>query len=202
MSASNPRAPTRKQIKAVFGDDKRWIKSIEQLFELIPDEINALIDELKAANDLWIGPALGNLNARVSEIIKRQDQDIQFKLADYTLLNNDSGVVMDTASGNRIVTMPDATNWKNEDKFVQNSGANQVSVELDGTQTVSGVEVLLLPDDTPYTTANMKSDGSNLILLSDRSPGAILGANYWVTDTGSRIVKENGEAIVFVVSNG
>lgn len=58
MAARNPRAPTRKQIKAVFGDDKRWIKAIEQLFEVVPDDLDESIDELFDSLFSWLGPAV------------------------------------------------------------------------------------------------------------------------------------------------
>ena len=199
MAAPNPRAPTRKQLSKFLGEDKRLIKSFEQLFDVVPDDLTGLFDEIKANQDLFIGPAIGNIYARISEIVKRLDQDIQFKTSDYTLLNNDSGAIFDTASESLIATMPDAADWKNEDKFVQNSGANQVSIELNGTQTVSGVEVLLIPADTPYPVANMKSDGNNLILLSDRNGSNVIGADYWETQLGEQLTTQLGERLVFRV---
>jgi hypothetical protein len=195
MAALNPRAPTRKQLKKIFGDDKRLIKSFEQLFEVVPDTIESNIEEATEALFSWVGPALSSLSAQISKLGPRT---IQFKSGDYTLIPSDSGVVSDSSSI-RTYEMPSSSLWTDQNKFVQNAGTEVVHVVLVGDQQVSGVDVLILESDTPHVTANIKSDGSNLILLSDRSSNDILGANYWVDETGDRMVDETGDELIFVI---
>lgn len=67
MAAKNPRAPTRRQIKAVFGDDKRWIKAIEQLFDVVPDDLDASIEELFEGQYSWLGPAINAVTGKAFE---------------------------------------------------------------------------------------------------------------------------------------
>lgn len=67
MPANNPRAPTRKEFQKIFGNDKRLIKAFEQLFELIPDEIDSSIEELFEGQFSWLGPAVNAAKAKAFE---------------------------------------------------------------------------------------------------------------------------------------
>lgn len=192
----DPTIPTREELASVLNNDSRLIDAFEELFLIIPDELNALILELQGAIYSEVSPSINRLNGSVGEIWKRLNQEIQTESSDYTLLLNDSGVKL---SGESTATMPDAALWKNEDKFVENAGSEQISIELSGTQTVSGVDLIFLRSNLPYPIAFMKSDGSNLILLSDRDNENLIPAVYWETQLGEQMETKFGEKLAFRV---
>lgn len=156
-------------------------------------------EELFNAIYQWLGPAISSNNAQIFEILKRLNQEIQFKDVDYELLLNDSGVILDTDAGDIIATMPDAALWKNEDKFVENAGDNVVSIELFEDQQVSGVDVLLLYPSALNPVANMKSTREGLTLLSDRNGSDVVGTDLWITKFGEQMTTKFGEKLVFKV---
>lgn len=147
----------------------------------------------------WIDEVTRILGDEITRTNDRLNQAIQFKAVDYVLLVDDSGVIEDSSLGSKIVTMPDSTLWKNQDKFVENAGANTVSIELNGTQQVSGVDVILISPNTPYPVAEFKSNGPGLTLLSDRNGSDVIGAQYWETKLGDQLTTKFGEKLVFRV---
>lgn len=196
---ADPRAPTRKELARSFNGDQRMIRAFEKLFDLIPDDLNSLVLEIQDAVFNWVGPSIGQLNSQIAEIIKRHDQDIQFEDSDYDLLLNDSGVVADTDPGDLVFKMPDASNWKNEDKFVQNIGANTATMEGYEGQTISGVDVMLIESNRPHPIAYVKSDGANLIFLSDRFDSNVLGADFVIGDDGTEVIGDDGTRVVGII---
>jgi len=47
---ADPRKPTRQELARVFNNDQRMIRAFEQLFEIIPSEINTTTDTADQAD--------------------------------------------------------------------------------------------------------------------------------------------------------
>lgn len=142
---------------------------------------------------------IGGLDDRIKAIEDFIFKVIQFKSADYALLVSDSGVVADSSSSDIVIDFPEASLWLDQDKFVENAGSNTVSIELFGTEQVSGVDVILISPNTPYPVAKFKSNGPGLTLLSDRNGSDVVGAVYWETQLGEQMETQLGEKLAFRV---
>ena len=177
-------------------NDQRMIKAIEKLFDIIPDELDEGVDELKDGLFSWVGPVLQSLQGQISKLGPRV---IQFKSDDYTIIASDSGAIFNTDSGDLTTTIPDSRTWTDGEKFVENAGSNTLSIELFGDQEVSGVEVIFLLPDTLNPVVNLKSNGPGLTLLSDRDNENLIPAVYWETQLGEQMETQLGERLAFRV---
>jgi len=138
-------------------------------------------------------PAVSSLQA---QIVALGPRTIQFKSADYTLIASDSGVV---STGKAEYVLPDARISSDLNYFIESAGiTTQSSIITESGQTIAGGDAVLIPGDKHFQVANVKSNGMNFTLLSDRNGNAVVVGEFWVTDTGSQIVTDTGEKLVFI----
>ena len=198
MANQDPRKPRRDEFARAFNNDQRMIRAFERLFDLIPDGVEGVLLQVQDAINQWIGPAIQSVQAQLYELAKKVNAnvglDIQNESSDYTLLLSDSGVNM---SGSSTATMPDASGWADGNKFVHNVGTDTLTVIPQAGQNISGADFINLSPATPYSIAYMKSDGSNLILLSDRNDDSITAAVGWNTKFGEEMETKFGERLIF-----
>ena len=154
----------------------------------------------------WIDEVSRIVNTNNSSVTDRLDaiEDFLFKVIqfineDYLLLTGDSGAIADTSLKSLEVTFPLASEWVDQNKFIENAGGNQVKCIPQTNETISGVDLLVLDSGTLNPVINVKSNGQNLTLLSDRNGSDVIGAVYWTDQIGDRITDQSGEEIFFYV---
>lgn len=172
--------------------DRRW----DTYFDLLRSNSNEDGGLVQEAIDAIYGVLVPAVSSLQAQIVALGPRTIQFKSADYTLIASDSGVV---STGDAEYVLPDARISTDLDYFIESAGiTTQASVVTESGQTIAGGDALLIPGDDVFQVANVKSNGVNYVLLSDRNGGAVIVAEFWVTDTGEQMVTDTGEKLVFI----
>lgn len=161
--------------------------------ELLTDNQSGDIDDIEgiqAAIFGWLAPALNQLGAQIVAKCKRIDDQeqliaslmarigsnssqiaglsktrtIRFETVNYPMIIRDSGVIADATSGALTTTLPDATQVRDLNYFVQKAdfAANAVTVDTLLSQTINGSSTSVIVNQ--YDTAVYKSDGFNWII--------------------------------------
>lgn len=84
---------------------------------------------------------------------------------DLTLDNTHSTVAVDTSGGNRIITLPTAAGIAGRIYTIKRitAGANTLTVDANGAQTIDGALTVLLP--TQWDVVRVQSDGANWLII-------------------------------------
>ncbi len=104
---ADPTIPTREELARALGDDPRLIQAFEDLFYLIPDELNDAVLELQGAVGSYIAPSLNQLQALVAGLFPKELQWDASKGASITLPDN-TRLVVDMSAGDVNVVLPDS----------------------------------------------------------------------------------------------
>jgi hypothetical protein len=85
--------------------------------------------------------------------------------ADLTLDNTHSTVAVDTSGGNRIITLPTAVGIAGRVYTIKRitAGANTLTVDANGTETIDGALTVLLPNQ--WDVVRVQSDGANWLII-------------------------------------
>jgi len=171
--------------------DPRW----DTYFDLIRTNSNEDGGKAEEAIDAIYGVLVPAVSSLQSQIVALGPRTIQFKSADYTIIASDSGVV---STGDAEYTLPDARISSDLNYFVESAGiTTQASIVTEYGQTIAGGDALLIPGDNVFQVANVKSNGVNYVLLSDRNGAAVIVAEFWETKFGDQLTTKFGEKLVF-----